>query len=315
MVPDVSEALEARVAKGQDSLHARLDSLELMIKSSSQTTQIQSTFSDSNFSTNINRTASEDFESTSIVKVKEDEPRPPPYIKELPCAGDLSSSKSNSLWKLKCYCAGTISPAYPITHATSCYLSLRHRQRRALIGKVKLFNYFFQFQVAVEYSQYAFLRSLHIQNNFTIRATVPEGSPAFDLIDDTTFNMARYTSAQALRNGLQSCLAGLQRLFMEGRAWPTDIETSTGNNLLHVCNHPPRRFIVARLTTWQVACSAIWFPLADEMKEIYSQFLQTLVNFGVPLKDASRSNKYVLASCIGFLYISRRCVTNAKLMT
>jgi hypothetical protein len=43
-----------------------------------------------------------------------------------------------------------------------------------------------------------------------------------------------------------------------------------------------------------VACSAIWFPLADEMKEIYSQFLQTLVNFGVPLKDASRSDKYDL---------------------
>lgn len=46
-----------------------------------------------------------------------------------------------------------------------------------------------------------------------------------------------------------------------------------------------------RLMPWQVACGAIWFPLADEMKEIYSQFLQTLVNFGVPLKDASRSDE------------------------
>ncbi|POS81510.1 hypothetical protein DHEL01_v200083 [Diaporthe helianthi] len=272
LVPDVSEALEAHVTKGQESLHARLDSLELMIKSSSQTIQMQTASKGPKSYAEITRTASEDLGNTPLVKETEHEQRPPPYIQESSC-GRESSSNSNSLWTLKCYCAGSISPAYPVTHATSCYLSFRHRQRRALIGKVKLFNYFFQFQVAVEYSQYAFLRSLHIQNNFTIRATVPEGSPAFELLDDTTFNMARYKSAQALRNGLQSCLAGLQRLFMEGRAWPTDIETTTGNNLLHV------------------ACEAIWYLLADEMKEIYSQFLQTLVNFGVPLKDASRSDK------------------------
>lgn len=237
LVPDVSQALEAGVAKGQESLHARLDTLELMIKSTSQTTQIQSTPGNSDSLRNITCKASDDCGRTSISKATEDEAKPPPYTQRSSHAREDSSSSGNSLWKLKCYCAGSISPAYPITHASSCYLSLRHRQRRALIGKVKLFNYFFQFQVAVEYSQYAFLRSLSIQNNFTIRATVPEGSPAFELIDDTTFNMARYASTQALRQGLQSCLAGLQRLFMEGRAWPTDIETTTGNNLLHVCDH------------------------------------------------------------------------------
>lgn len=239
LVPDVSQALETGVTKGQESLHARLDTLELMIKSSSQTTQIQSTPRNSDTRKYTTCQASDDHGCTSIVKATENEPQPPPYTTQTSSyAREESPSSSNSLWKLKCYCAGSISPAYPITHATSCYLSLRHRQRRALIGKVKLFNYFFQFQVAVEYSQYAFLRSLSIQNNFTIRATVPEGSAAFELIDDTTFNMARYTSTQALRQGLQSCLVGLQRLFMEGRAWPTDIETTTGNNLLHVCDHP-----------------------------------------------------------------------------
>lgn len=229
----MSQVLEDGVAKGQASLHARLDSLELMIKSSSQTRQIRTI---SEYSENLGDntyTASKGYVSTSVRKDREDELELPSYAKTVSCAGK-SSHGTSSLWELKCYCAGSISPAYPVTHATSCYLSLRHRQRRALIGKVKLFNYFFQLQVAVEYSQHAFLRSLHIQNNFTIRATVPEGSPAFELIDDTTFNMARYKTAQALRQGLQSCLAGLQRLFMEGRAWPTDIETTTGNNLLHV---------------------------------------------------------------------------------
>ncbi|KAK7725234.1 hypothetical protein SLS63_008231 [Diaporthe eres] len=105
-------------------------------------------------------------------------------------------------------------------------------QRRALIGKIRLFNYFFQFQVAIEYSQYAFLRSLHIQHNFTIRATVPQGSPAFDLIDGITFNMGFYSTAQPLRQNLQSCLQGLQHLFMEGRAWPTDIEDRIVKSLL-----------------------------------------------------------------------------------
>lgn len=41
----------------------------------------------------------------------------------------------------------------------------------------------------------------------------------------------------------------------------------------------------------QVATSACWQFMADEMKEIYSQFLQTLVEFGVPLKDSSRSSE------------------------
>lgn len=240
LVPDMSRALEGGIAKGQESLHARLDSLELMIKSSSETTQIQATSSElKNLSSNP-CIASGCHEPTSVVQTPGGEHQPISYTQTVSGARTPSSSKG-SLWELKCYCAGSISPAYPVTHATSCYLSLRHRQRRALIGKVKLFNYFFQFQVAIEYSQYAFLRSLHIQNNFTIRATVPEGSPAFELIDDTTFDMARYRTAQALRQGLQSCLAGLQRLFMEGRAWPTDIETTTGNNLLHVGDLPKRK--------------------------------------------------------------------------
>lgn len=240
LVPDMSRALEGGITKGHDSLHARLDSLELMIKSSSRTTQIQAASSDVKTLRSNTCIASGCHEPTSLVQIPEGEHQPTSYTQTVSGARTSSSSKG-SLWELKCYCAGSISPAYPVTHATSCYLSLRHRQRRALIGKVKLFNYFFQFQVAIEYSQYAFLRSLHIQNNFTIRATVPEGSPAFELIDDATFNMARYRTAQALRQGLQSCLAGLQRLFMEGRAWPTDIETTTGNNLLHVGDLPKRR--------------------------------------------------------------------------
>lgn len=240
LVPDMSRALEGGITKGHESLHARLDSLELMIKSSSQTTQIQTTSSDLKTLRSNTCVASGCQKPTPVVQPPGGEHQPTSYTQTVSGARTPSSNKG-SLWELKCYCAGSISPAYPVTHATSCYLSLRHRQRRALIGKVKLFNYFFQFQVAIEYSQYAFLRSLHIQNNFTIRATVPEGSPAFELIDDTTFNMARYRTAQALRQGLQSCLAGLQRLFMEGRAWPTDIETTTGNNLLHVGGLPRRR--------------------------------------------------------------------------
>lgn len=239
VVPDMSQVLEGSVAKSQESLHARLDSLELMIKSSSQTMHVETTSRNPKTISNNNCTVFKDHEPTSVVDATKDEPAPPNYTQGRPDAG--KSSGGNSLWELKCHCAGSISPAYPVTHATSCYLSLRHRQRRALIGKVKLFDYFFQFQIGIEYSQYAFLRSLQIQNNFTIRATVPEGSPAFELIDDTTFNMARYTTAQALRQGLQSCLAELQRLFMEGRAWPTDIETTTGNNLLHVRNLSSRR--------------------------------------------------------------------------
>ncbi|KAJ0107794.1 hypothetical protein J7T55_000056 [Diaporthe amygdali] len=201
MVPDLSQTLESGLAKSEQSLQARMDSLETMIKDS---LRIEEAFPD--------------------------------------CAQSIKDS------------------------STASTLPQASTNESELMTKI-----------AIEYSQYAFLRSLHIQHNFTIRATVPQGSPAFDLIDGITFNMGSYSTVQSLQRTLQSCLRGLQRLFMEGRAWPTDIEDSTGNNLLHV------------------ATSAFWHFMADEMKEIYSQFLQTLVEFGVPLKDTSCLNETPIA--------------------
>lgn len=224
VVPDLSQTLESGLAKTEQSLQARMDILEAMIAESLYTDETAARDSacctkDSTTTPGLRQPAKRELKVAGVMQR---------------ASGSEKGSIAKPLWELKCHCAGTISPVYPVTHATSCHLSLRSRQRRALIGKIRLFNYFFQFQVAIEYSQYAFLRSLHIQHNFTIRATVPQGSPAFDLIDGITFNMGFYSTAQSLRKNLQSCLQGLQRLFMEGRAWPTDIEDSTGNNLLHV---------------------------------------------------------------------------------
>ncbi|KAG8162878.1 hypothetical protein KVR01_007356 [Diaporthe batatas] len=264
IIPDLSKTLEFRLWKSEQSLQARMDALEIMIKESlcSDETDVHDStcfIESSNTAPEIRQDRSKELVASSRTKRVS--------------GSGKNSSITGPLWELRCHCAGSISPAYPVTHATSCHLSFRYKQRRALIGKIRLFNYFFQFQVAIEYSQYAFLRSLHVQHNFTIRATVPQGSPAFDLIDGITFNMGFYSTVQSLRKNLQSCLQRLQRMFMEGRAWPTDIEDGTGNNLLHA------------------ATSACWHLMADEMKETYSQFLQTLVEFGVPLKDSSCSNE------------------------
>lgn len=225
IIPDLSKTLESGLSKSEHSLQARMDTLEAMIRESlypDESDKHDSTccIKDLNAAPEVLKVHTRELAMSSQTKRVSDSAR--------------DSSITRSLWELRCHCAGSISPAFPVTHATSCHLSFRHRQRRALIGKIRLFNYFFQFQVAIEYSQYAFLRSLHVQHNFTIRATVPQGSPAFDLIDGITFNMGFYSTVQSLRKNLQGCLQGLQRLFMEGRAWPTDIEDSTGNNLLHV---------------------------------------------------------------------------------
>lgn len=220
IMPDLSQTLESELSKSEQTLQARMDTLEAMIK--------ESLYPDENGTHDsgccIKRLDLRQHNKEEAVSIQG---------KRVSGSGK-ESSITRPLWELRCHCAGSISPAYPITHATSCHLSFRYRQRRALIGKIRLFNYFFQFQVAIEYSQYAFLRSLHVQHNFTIRATVPQGSPAFDLIDGITFNMGFYSTVHSLRKSLQGCLQGLQRLFMEGRAWPTDIEDNTGNNLLHV---------------------------------------------------------------------------------
>lgn len=225
LVPDLSQTLESGLSKSEQSLQARMDNLEAMIRESLQTEE--------RGVLDITQSVKSRGAAAAFPQIHKGGSEIGSHGQKVSGIAGISSN-AKPLWELRCHCAGSISPAYPVTHATSCHLSFRHRQRRALIGKVRLFNYFFQFQVAIEYSQYAFLRSLHIQQNFTIRATVPEGSPAFDLIDGITFNMGFYSTAQSLRRNLQSCLQGLQRLFMEGRAWPTDIEYGTGNNILHV---------------------------------------------------------------------------------
>lgn len=243
VVPDLSKTLESELMRNEQSFQARMDNLELMIKESLHIEEIAVPDN----TRGIGRSGT----AAALPQPITNEPGMTSQVQtaSVPSKG---STTMTPLWELKCHCAGTVSPAYPVTHATSCYLSLRHRQRRALIGKIRLFNYFFQFQVAIEYSQRAFLRTLHIQHNMTIRATVPDGSSAFGLIHDTTFNMGGcsmghytighsvggYFTVNSFRKKLQVCLEGLQRLFMEGRAWPTDIEESTGNNLLHVSpNH------------------------------------------------------------------------------
>jgi hypothetical protein len=224
IVPDLSQTLESGLSRSEQSLQARMDTLEAMIRESLDADD--NAVSDSTGYISSASPTPVLHGTTKKIAISNQIQRTP--------GSEKSLSMKKPLWELACHCAGTTSPAYPVTHATSCHVSLRHRQRRALVGKIRLFNYFFQVQVAIEYSQYAFLRSLHIQHNFTMRATVPQGSPAFDLIDSITFNMGFYSTTQSLRKSLQSCLQGLQRLFMEGRAWPTDIEDSTGNNLLHV---------------------------------------------------------------------------------
>lgn len=149
-------------------------------------------------------------------------------------------TSQSTLLGFECQCVTSSSR----THSDTCIYSFQNKTRRTLVGQIKVFNHIFKYKILVQYSRHIFLRDLEVYPNFTVRATCNQ-SPAFSLVAKTfTRNMRRMDQGLALkdlRNDLQTCLVGVQQSFLDHKAWPTDISSSSGQSLLHVCGYKPCR--------------------------------------------------------------------------
>lgn len=126
-------------------------------------------------------------------------------------------------------------PAYAsgTKHRDACPWAFLGRTEHSLRGNFKMFNYLVRFKVVVGYSRRSFLRDLGIYPSFTMRATCPWNAPAFELLGNIKTNL----QAPDLRMELRSVLIRLRSLFMEGKAWPTDVN-EYGESLFMVLTTP-----------------------------------------------------------------------------
>lgn len=132
----------------------------------------------------------------------------------------------STLVDLPCSC-----PVHPsgARHRDACPWAFLRRTEHSLRGKLKIFNYLIRFEVAVGYSRRCFFRDLHVYPNFTMCAICPDDAPAFRLL----LNVHHNKKAADLRVELGTVLIQLRNLFMEGRAWPTDVDEN-GRSLFQV---------------------------------------------------------------------------------
>lgn len=126
-------------------------------------------------------------------------------------------------------------------HESGCRLAFSNRKYIERRGSLRFFNYVIQFKVAIVYSRRSRLLDVEVRPNFTLRAICSQESPAFRLflgVADKLLSPQKYAivKPEQIAAELSRCLLNLQKLFNEGKAWPTDSLLS-GSSLLHV-GHP-----------------------------------------------------------------------------
>lgn len=135
---------------------------------------------------------------------------------------------------LRCSCP----PVEKRGHRTRCRFSFASPKDRELQGSLKLFKSLVQYKIAVTYSRRSQLLDFQIHSNITMRAICCPESPAFRVLYEVRDKLDWYwdsgiTATEQVGRELSNCLSNLQKLFSEGKAWPTD-SLASGTSLLHV---------------------------------------------------------------------------------
>lgn len=117
-----------------------------------------------------------------------------------------------------------------LEHEAGCPVSFLDKKSRTISGNVRAFSTLFRWKVSIRYSRFH-LRDLQVQPNFTVTA-INDRSPAFRLVDSLA-DIHLEINENEVEAKLLVVTRGLRQLFMDHKAWPTDIST-TGANILHV---------------------------------------------------------------------------------
>lgn len=176
-------------------------------------------------------------------------PSLPPSIEQSDYNVDDEESETShlySMFPMRCTCIAQSTQIHGSCHESNSYLqkylhharcplSIHDRVSYEANGSLRMFNLLFKCQVGIRYSQRAVLRSFEVYRNFTIRAVVSSSNPAFQSITKTLERLSDSSVSHfTIREEFQRCLGTLEYTFLNGEAWPTDVEDICGENLLWV---------------------------------------------------------------------------------
>ncbi|OTA58297.1 hypothetical protein K449DRAFT_467298, partial [Hypoxylon sp. EC38] len=165
-------------------------------------------------------------------------------------------------------------------HQQSCvYFSGNRKTRKSTIS-VRVFRRQITAIFEIEYSRMAWA---HVKPNLTVRATVPNDSPAFMAVEKIEDDVCLITTSKELEELFRGFLIKLKQIFTNGRGWPTDVN-DFGDNLLHLVLRtlPPRLSHI----------------ISDETANIFMQFIMALKQIGVRMDDTSSDNSPPLAALL-----------------
>ncbi|OTA95502.1 hypothetical protein M434DRAFT_202712 [Hypoxylon sp. CO27-5] len=155
-------------------------------------------------------------------------------------------------------------------HQESCIYFTSNRKKRIFTISVRAFRRQIMASCKIKYSQMAWARNWHVNLNLTLRATVPNDSPAFRVIKKVEADMCLITTSKELEELFRGCIIKLKQIFTNGEEWPTDVN-DIGRNLLHSV----LRILPPRLS----------HIITDETVIIFIQFITALKQIGVRMDD------------------------------
>lgn len=150
----------------------------------------------------------------------------------------LDEKKFSAFSNFSCNCKHGTPTSRPgsrhpdvLEHEEGCPASFLNKRSQTISGEIRFLSTLFRWKVRIRYSQF-FMRDLQVHPNFKVTAIVPR-SPAFELVDNSLQEITGEMTRMQVEEKLLALSKGLRELFMNRKAWPTDI-SPTDQNLLHV---------------------------------------------------------------------------------
>ncbi|KAI1373936.1 hypothetical protein F4677DRAFT_461777 [Hypoxylon crocopeplum] len=187
--------------------------------------------------------------------------------------GESSSEMhAHSLLDSLCNCPGIRLGNLTARHKRGCIFAIENRKKRTFTMRFRAFQRHVTETWQLEYSQLAWSCGWRIHRNLTIRATVPDSAPAFNLIWEVRRAIkSEVATSQELGKVYRDCLVRLRQVFDSGKGWPTDVD-GHGRGLVRIATN----FTSPNISMTQ--CT-------EETATLFVQFIIALARMGIPIND------------------------------
>ncbi|KAI1805162.1 hypothetical protein F4811DRAFT_570343 [Daldinia bambusicola] len=175
-----------------------------------------------------------------------------------------------SIFNSLCTCSKMQKRRSTKQHQDGCIFSLKQYDSWTFKSSFRVLRRVITIACRVEYARMNWARDWRVYPNMTVRTTVPQDSPAFAAIYDTSRRL--YADMHKMEEFFRDCLSRVKLIFMNGEGWPTDV-SADGSNLIHTAIN-----------------KMIWYPESTFVSQdfnLFTKFIASLKEMGVPIDDDS----------------------------